>query len=399
MKILQINTTLNWGSTGRIAEEIGLLLQDKGFESYIAYGRYNNPSRSKTYQIGNKFDVYFHGLLTRIFDNHGLGSKNATLKLVNYIKEIQPDIIHLHNIHGYYVNYQILFNLLSKLDIPIVWTLHDCWSFTGHCSHFSYENCERWKTICYNCPQQRNYPGSFIMDRSKQNYIDKKKAFTSIKNLTIVTVSKWLENEVKSSFLKNFPIKTIYNGINLETFKPTPSLEKNKEFNNKFVILGLASVWTERKGFNDFKKLRSLLSTDYIIILIGLSKKQIKELPEGIIGIQRTNSIQELAEYYSLANVFFNPTWEDNFPTTNLEALACGTPVITYKTGGSIEAIDEKTGFIVDQGDLNTTVQIIEKLKSVDKEKYKISCRQRAIQFYNKNERYEEYIKLYNSIL
>ena len=399
MKILQINTTLNWGSTGRIAEEIGLLIQENKSESYIAYGRYNNPSQSNSYHIGNKFDFYFHALQTRLFDNHGLASKKETEKLIKYIKEIQPDIIHLHNIHGYYINYKILFSFLSKLNKPIVWTLHDCWSFTGHCSHFSYKKCYRWKTQCNNCPEKRNYPASYFIDRSKLNFLDKKEAFTSINKMTIVTVSKWLSDEVKSSFLQKYPVKTIYNGINLDTFKPTENTIKAKEFINKFVILGIASVWTERKGYNDFINLRSLLPSDYIIILIGLSKQQIKKLPKGIIGIQRTNSIQELAEYYSLANVFFNPTWEDNFPTTNLEALACGTPVITYHTGGSIEAIDENTGFIVEQGDLNTTVQKIKFIKSEGKEKYKTPCRQRATQFYNKNERYEEYIELYNSIL
>lgn len=399
MKILQINTTLNWGSTGRIAEEIGSLIQEKGAESFIAFGRYNNPSKSITYHIGNKLDFYYHALQTRIFDNHGLASKNATKELVKYIKNIQPNIIHLHNIHGYYVNYQILFNFLSELDIPIVWTLHDCWSFTGHCSHFSFEKCNRWKSMCYNCPKKGSYPASFILDRSKKNFLDKKNSFTSINKMTIVTVSNWLANEVKSSFFKKYPIKTIHNGINLETFKPTYNPKKYKEFTNKFVILGVASVWTDRKGLNDFITLRPLLPNDYIIILIGLSKQQIKDLPEGIIGIQRTNNIQELTEYYSLANVFFNPTWEDNFPTTNLEALACGTPVITYNTGGSIEAIDKKTGFIVEQGDLNTTIQIIKTLKLEGKEKYEIPCRQRATQFYNKNERYEEYIELYNSIL
>lgn len=399
MKIFQINTTSNWGSTGRIAEEIGLLIKEKGNESYIAFGRYSNPSQSEVYHIGNKQNFYCHALQTRIFDNHGLVSKNATKKLIDYIESIQPDIIHLHNIHGYYLNYKILFNYLSNIEIPIVWTLHDCWSFTGHCAHYSFIKCERWKTGCHHCPQKRRYPASYFLDRSSENYLNKKNIFTSLKKMTIVPVSYWLANEVKESFFNNYPVNVIYNGIDLETFKPKDVSKDNNKLGDKFIILGVASVWEERKGLPDFFKLRSLLSFDYIIILIGLSKKQIDELPKGIIGIQRTNNVHELAEYYSVADVFFNPTWEDNFPTTNLEALACGTPVITYKTGGSVEAIDEQTGFVVEQGDLEATVQILNSLKTEGKEKYQLVCRERAVRLYNKNERYEEYIQLYNSLL
>lgn len=399
MKIFQINTTSNWGSTGRIAEEIGLLIKEKGNESYIAFGRYSNPSQSKIYHIGNKQNFYSHALQTRIFDNHGLASKDATKKLIDYIESIQPDIIHLHNIHGYYLNYKILFNYLSNIEIPIVWTLHDCWSFTGHCAHYSFIKCERWKTGCHHCPQKKRYPASYFLDRSSENYLNKKNIFTSLKKMTIVPVSYWLANEVKESFLNNYPVNVIYNGIDLETFKPKDVSKENNKLGDKFIILGVASVWEERKGLPDFFKLRSLLSFDYIIILIGLSKKQIDELPKGIIGIQRTNNVHELAEYYSVADVFFNPTWEDNFPTTNLEALACGTPVITYKTGGSVEAIDEQTGFVVEQGDLEATVQILNSLKTEGKEKYQLVCRERAVRLYNKNERYEEYIQLYNSLL
>ena len=398
MKIFQINTTLNWGSTGRIAEEIGILLQNQGNDSYIAYGRYNNPSQSMDICIGGKLDFYFHALQTRLFDKHGLSSTNATKKLLKQIESVNPDIIHLHNIHGYYVNYQLLFAYLSKFNVPVVWTLHECWSFTGHCSHFSFINCDRWKTGCHHCPQKRNYPASILFDRSKNNYRDKKNAFASLKNMTIIPVSNWLANEVRQSFLKKYPIKVIHNGIDLEVFKPHKANMK-LDIKGKYVVLGVASGWEERKGLKDFIKLRSLLSSEFSIVLIGLKKKQIESLPEEIIGIPRTNSVKELAEYYSMANVYFNPTWEDNFPTTNLEALACGTPVITYRTGGSIEAVDDKTGFIVEQGDLNMSVEIIQKICKEGKEKYTNACRQRAVRLYNKNDRYEEYIQLYNSLL
>lgn len=397
--VLQINSTLNWGSTGRIAEEIGQMIIANGGESYIAYGRYGNHSQSRVIRIGNKWNVYLHVLQTRLFDRHGLVSKKATHLLIKHIEEIKPDIIHLHNIHGYYLNYPILFDYLAYSKIPIVWTLHDCWPFTGHCSHFSYVKCERWKIACNNCIQKNDYPSSFLFDNSKDNYYKKMASFTSIENMTVVPVSKWLRSLVTESFLKKYPINVIHNGIDINVFHPLDSSQLFYTSNNKFVILGVASIWEKRKGLDDFIQLQKLLSQDYSIILIGLTKAQIKQLPQYIIGIERTNSVQELAAYYSSADVFFNPTWEDNFPTTNLEALACGTPVITYKTGGSPEAIDENTGFVIEQGNLNEAIRAMEQIKSVGKGAYTQACRERAVKYFNKKDRYADYLQLYNEIL
>lgn len=398
MKVLQINSTLNWGSTGRIAEDIGEQLKKDGNISYIAYGRYFNISHSNTFSLATKWGFLKHVFVSRLFDMHGLCSQKATYKLINYIDDIHPDIIHLHNIHGYYLNYRILFAYLSKKDIPIVWTLHDCWAFTGHCAHYMYSGCIRWKTQCFNCPLKTSYPASYWIDYSKQNYLIKKKSFTSIPNMVIVPVSNWLANDVSYSFLNKYETHVIYNGIDTNVFHPLLS-SKKLNFRNKFVIMGVASVWTKRKGLDDFIKLHTLLSDEYIILLIGLSKKQCQLLPKGIVGIERTNNIQELAEYYSIAEVFFNPTWEDNFPTTNLEALACGTPVITYRTGGSPEAINSDTGFVVDKGDLDGVVAAIKKIRLKGKGYYSCACRERAIQKFNKFDRYQEYIDLYKKIL
>ena len=265
--------------------------------------------------------VKLQALKSRILGNYGFNSKKATRKIINKLERIKPDIVHLHNIHGYYINYPILFDFLSKYNVPVIWTLHDCWSFTGHCSHYVFENCHKWQTICNNCPQLKQYPISLGMDRSTSNHKDKQKCFTSLQKLFIVPVSNWLAQEVNNSFLKNYHKTVIHNGINLNNFNPKNITKSQKGIFSRFVILGVASIWTERKGLNDFIKLRNLLSNDYIIILVGLSSKQIKQLPTGIIGIQRTNSVEELAEYYSIADVFLNPTWEDTFPTTNLEAL------------------------------------------------------------------------------
>ena len=397
--LLQINVTANWGSTGRIAEDIGQLVMSHRWDSHIAYGRYVNESKSQLFHIGRKVDTYGHLLQTRLFDRHGLASRQTTRLLVAYIEKQKPDIIHLHNIHGYYLNYPILFDYLSRIDIPIIWTLHDCWSFTGHCSYYDFAGCQRWQTRCYDCPQKRNYPTSLFLDRSAQNYAEKKYWFTSVKNMTLVPVSEWLAEEVKKSFLGQYPMHVIHNGIDTNVFKPCPADKQSYGLDSKFVVLGVASVWSQRKGLADLVKLRETLSDDYVIVLIGLNKKQIASLPEGVIGISRTNNIWELARYYSMADVFVNPTWEDNFPTTNLEALACGTPVITYRTGGSVEAIDERTGYVVDRGDVCGVADIIQNLKVNSKQTYTSDCRKRAVIYFNKTERYEEYLALYNSIL
>lgn len=400
MKILQINSTLNWGSTGRIAEEIGNTIKANLGDSYIAYGRYHNKSSSKEIHIGSKWNIVTHVLQARFLDRHGLGSKNATKKFLNKVDGINPDIIHLHNIHGYYLNYELLFEYLSKANIPIIWTLHDCWAFTGHCAYYSFYGCEKWKTFCYECALKKTYPSSLLMDSSTKNFLDKKRLFTLPKKMILVPVSVWLAKEVAKSFLgKKYEIQVIHNGIDINVFSPTEVKTNTLNLDGKKIILGVANIWDERKGLKDFVKLRELLSDDYIIMLIGLSKKQCASLPKGIIGIERTNNIQELAGYYSIAEVFVNPTWEDNFPTTNLEALACGTPVITYRTGGSPEAVSCETGFVVKQGDFNAVISAINEIRMKGKPYYFQACRERAIQNFNKFDRYQEYIDLYKKVL
>lgn len=400
MKILQINSTLNWGSTGRIAEEIGNTIKANAGESYIAYGRYHNMSSSNTISIGNKWNLFAHLMQTRLFDRHGLASKRATRNFLKEIDSISPDIIHLHNIHGYYINYQILFDHFRQLNVPIVWTLHDCWTFTGHCAYFSYYGCEKWKSLCYKCALKKAYPSSWFLDSSTKNFLKKKRYFTLPQNIILVPVSNWLANEIMKSFWgEKYEIHVIHNGIDINAFSPIEDKKNLSNFGGKKIILGVASIWDERKGLKDFVKLRQLISNDYIILLIGVSKKQCMSLPKGIIGIERTNNIQELAGYYSMADVFFNPTWEDNFPTTNLEALSCGTPIITYRTGGSPEAVSSETGFVVEQGDLEGVVAAIKEISFKGKSFYSQACRNRAIQNFNKIDRYQEYIELYKKIL
>ena len=400
--LFQISIEVNSGSVGRIAEQIGHVAIQQGWESYITYARNYLPSQSKTMRIGNKFDVYWHGINTRLFDNHCLCSTNATKKLIKQIKQIKPDIILLHHIHGYFLNMKILFNYLSSIETPIVWVFHDCWSFTGHCAYFDYVCCDKWISKCYKCPQKREYPGSFFLDRSFRNYSLKKQLFNQVKNMTIIPVSQWLCSIVQKSFLNKYPIRVIQNGIDINLFSPQNNTEQIKikyRVANKLLLLGVANIWEQRKGLQDFVKLSQHLDSNCQIILIGLKKRQIKNLPQNVIGIERTENVQELANLYSAADLFVNPTWEDTFPTTNLEALACGTPVATYRTGGSVESVSEDTGFVVDKGDIEALSDVINILKQKGKTFYSENCRNRAISLYNKNDRFIEYINLFDKIL
>jgi len=401
-KLLQINVCVNQGSTGRIAEQIGEAAISCGWDSYIAYGRGAGKSNSKTIKICSKIGICIHALLTRLTDRHGLFSTRATRKLVKQIEEIKPDIIHLHNIHGYYLNYKVLFEYLNKSNIPVVWTLHDCWTMTGHCTHFEYAKCNKWRTECYNCPEKRSYPTSWLMDRSKKNYINKKQNFSAIKSLTIVPVSNWLGSIVQNSFLKDKRVNVIQNGIDIRTFQPIASNSLIEQYNLavKRIILGVASPWSSKKGLRDFVKLYDGLdSTRYQIVLIGLNKEQTQQLPNGILGLERTNSVEELAKWYSAANVFVNLTYEDTYPTTNLEAISCGTPVVTYRTGGSPESVTSQTGRVVEQGNIEAVAKAIEELCTEDRDAMRTRCREYAVAHFDKRECFERYIKLYEQIL
>lgn len=402
MKILlQINTVVNSGSTGRIAEEIGQEAIASGWKSYIAFGRNVRHSESNLIRIGGNWDVIIHGIQTRLFDNHGFASKHATLKLIKQIKEIKPDLIQLHNLHGYYINIEILFNYLSTSNIPIVWTFHDCWPITGHCVYFEEIGCTKWKQLCHQCPQLRTYPAGLFIDNSKNNFIIKKRLFNSISNLTIVTVSNWLKLITYQSFLKQQNIKMIYNGIDLKTFSPrsTEIIKKKLNIKDKFFILGVANIWSKRKGLDDFIKLSKSLSDEFQIILVGLKKSQIKNLPKNIIGFIRTENVEELAELYSLADVYINTSVEETFGLTTAEALACGTPAIVYNSTACPEVIDKETGFLVEKQNIKGILEAIHIIKKDGKSKYSQACRNRAVEYFNKNERYEQYFELYNSLL
>lgn len=398
MNIVYINTVINTGSTGRITSDLSHMAKGNGFTPYIAYGRGAVPSNSNEYRIGNRLDFFHHVGLHFMTGRNGFFSRSVTERFLHWLDNIKPDLIHLHNIHGFYVHVSMLFEYIRQHNIPVVWTFHDCWPFTGHCAHFDYAQCRRWQSGCHDCSIYRSaYPYSIFRDNSKENYALKKEAFSNVKNLTIVSPSNWLSDMVKSSFLSTYPVKVIPNGINLQTFRPLYTENKTAHAKN---ILGVANVWTERKGLSAFLKLADMLDDTYHITLVGLNRKQqsyiSRQYPHKITVIQRTQNLNELVELYNNAFVFVNPTLEDNFPTTNLEALACGTPVITYQTGGSPESLDSSCGIVIEKDDISALCRAIISLP--ESSITRAACRQRALD-YDKNKCFMEYISLYHNIL
>ncbi len=403
MKVLQINSAVNAGSVGRIAEDLGNMILSKGDESYIGISsRIERPSNSKLIVIGNKLDVALHVVKSKLLDAHAFGSKKATENFIDEVKKIDPDVVHLSNLHGYYLNIEVLFNYLSSAKKPVVWTFHDCWPFTGHCAFFDRYNCYRWKTECHDCPGIKGYPASLGFDNSRKNYKRKKELFNSVEKMVVVGVCNWMGNFLKESFLKNYPVEVIYNGIDTNIFRPDLNVESVKHklgIINEKIILGSANVWAARKGLPDFIEISKSLPNNIKIILIGLTKEQQKDLPSNVIGINRTDNIEELAQLYNFADVFVNPTYADNFPTTNIEALAAGTPVITYNTGGSPEAIDNMTGIVVEKGNKSELLKAIVKILGEGKNAYTTQSRQRALDNFDKKNNNEAYYKIYSNLL
>lgn len=386
-KIVQINVS-NYGSTGNIMKMIHKKGVEAGVEMYSFYGRGKKSNIKGIEKFGNPIDIVIHVLISRLLDMDGKGSYFVTKKLIRKIKKINPDVIHLHNIHGYYINIRLLFNYLSKNNIKVIWTLHDCWAFTGHCAYFDNINCNLWKYECHNCLQKKEYPKSIFIDRSRKNFNERKEIFNSLKqnNLIIVTPSIWLKKLVKQSFLSQYNVEVINNDIDTHIFRPTRSDFRFKnQLQNKKVILGVANVWDERKGLSIFKQLAKELDEKYQIVLVGLNDKQINELPNNIIGINKTKNQKELAGIYTTADVFFNPTSEDNYPTVNLEAQACGTPVITYNSGGSKETLFHPLSIGIDKKEQNLNLiieQISNKKNKIENQFLKFNNFDKYIDYY-----------------
>ena len=394
MKVLQINSVCGIRSTGRICTDLADVLFAIGQESLILYGRESAPSRFSSFskKITTDSEVKLHGVCARLFDKAGFVSKRATERFIKEIERYNPDIIHLHNLHGYYLNVETLFEYLKTQDRPVVWTLHDCWAFTGHCSHFSYVGCDGWKKGCGNCPQIKEYPKSFS-DNSAANFERKRKCFNGVKNMTLITPSNWLAYVVRQSFLGDYPVVVIPNGIDLDSFKPTDlQIREKYGIGDGKIILGVASAWSERKGLYDFVRLSELVSDDYKIVLVGL--KDVRGIPGKIITIPHIDGKEELAALYSSAYVFYNPSREETMGLTTVEAMACGAPVAVYDVTAVAETVDKNCGIVIDNCSVEEFVSNLDKFAELDR----TQCISRA-QNYEKNKMFNKYIEIYEELI
>lgn len=401
--LLQINAVSNYGSTGKIMENIAGVAEKYGWTNYIACGsRYSQPSKYPTFIISSTRENYIAALHTLLTDRHGFALERQTKAFVKWIDTIRPDVIHLHNIHSYYLNIQVLFGYLSKKNIPVIWTLHDCWAFTGHCSHFIKINCDKWRTTCHDCALKRDFPKSLFFDKSYQNYQDKKKIFCSPCRMIITPVSKWLADMTALSFLNKYPINVVYNGIDTNVFKPVESDSLKKKYNlqKKHILLGVSNDWGIAKGLRDYFALSQIIAHDYQIVLVGMNEKQIAEYGDrGILCIPRTKSVEELVKWYSAADVVLHLSYAETFGLPVVEGFSCGTPAIVYDDTSLSELITPDTGFKITPGDLNEVRIKVEQITQQGKEHYSTNCRQRAIEKYNMRDRYMDYLKIYEKIM
>lgn len=390
MKIVQLNERCGSGSTGKICVAVSKKLSERGIENYILYS-----SGQSDYPLGLKYmtpwESKFQALKSRFFGNFGFNSQAATRRLLRILDEIQPDIIHLHNLHGHNCHLGMLFRYIKQKRIKVFWTFHDCWAFTGYCPHYDMAGCDKWKTGCGACPLRRHY--SWFFDRSRNNFENKKRLFTDA-DLTIITPSQWLANQVKQSFLHKCEVKVIHNGIDLALFSPRQSDFREKyKCQDKYIVLGVSYIWCRQKGLDVFLELSRKLDEQFQIVLVGTDDEVDKQLPDSIISIHRTNAIHEMAEIYSVADVFLNPTRQEVLGLTNIEALACGTPVITFDTGGSPECIDGTCGVAVPKNDLDTVIREI--VEICVNGKFKTNGRYDYANRFDADHIYEEYINLY----
>ena len=399
MKIVEINGT-NYSSTGNIALNIAKKAREEGFEVYTCC---KNSLKSSQFRydnqivIGSRYERLISEQLAQLSGLSGSFNWIGTKEFIKKLKEIRPDLVHLHIMHDSYVNLKMLFSYLSVNKIPVVWTFHDCWAFTGKCPYFDMDRCDKWKNGCYKCPQVNKYPESYFMDMTKYLWNKKNRMFNSIDNLTIVTPSKWLSNYARESFLNGHDIRVINNGINLDVFKPVKSdFRKKYGIEDKYLLLGVGYNWSPRKGLDSFIELSKRLDDRFRIVLVGTNDKIDEILPDNIISIHRTYNQAELVEIYSSCDLFVNPTMEENFPTVNIESIACGLPVITYNTGGSPEIIDETCGRVVEKGNID---KLYDGIMDIYNNPFdKSACLKRS-QLYNMNDKFAEYVELYKEIL
>ncbi len=399
-KLLMIGAASNCGATGHILEQLGLMARGRGWDVYTIHGtRHSNPSALTTLGQASKVNELTHAVYSLVRDGHGLGLKHFTRNIIEKIRDLKPDVIHLHNLHGYYINYRLLFEYLSTIDTPVVWTMHDFWAVTGHCVHFDFIGCDKWQHMCGDCPQCKSYPRSLV-DKSQRNYLLKKRLFTSLDNLTVVPVSNWMAGVLHKSFLAKYPIEKIYNGIDTAIFKPTASdLRSRLNIGDKTVLVGVAYSWLDYKGYADYFKLREVLDDSYVIVMVGVSPKIKKNLPAGIIGIERLHDMNTMAQIYSMADATLNLSYQETFGMTTVEAMACGTPVIVYDRTASPELVTSDTGIVVVAGDINGVALAVQTIKTTGKQRYSEACIERVTALFDKDKCYAQYMDLYDKLL
>lgn len=400
--VVMVNTVCG-GSHGRIMRDLQLAATNQGYDVKIAYGRGMFPDHKDTIRIGNKADVLAHVALTRTLDRHALASKYATKQFIKTLKALAPDLLHLHNIHGYYLHARDLFDYINATGIPTVWTHHDCWAFTGHCSHFTRVNCQRWQQGCYECPQKREYPASFGLDASRSNWRWKREAFSRPSSLQIVTPSIWLSSMLSDSFLRDIPRLTVQNGVDLSLFRPTD--ERDREATRKalgvrpdqVLLTAVAAPFDARKGYADALQVGQYLGDQARVLLVGLEDSQLASLPPHVIGIKRTDGPESLVSIYNATDCLLNPTYEDTYPTVNMEAMACGTPVAGYAVGGATEQLESPCGIPVPVGNVEALATA-----ALHQGKQKMAltalCRNYAINHFDRSRAIETYMALYNKM-
>lgn len=398
MKVLQVNCSAG-GSTGNIAREIHAELINQGHESYFAYGR-GSSNEVGLFKITSELDYRFHTYFSRLTGLHGYYSSLATKRLIKQMDDMQPDIIHLHNLHGGYVNIKMLLRYLKRKNKHVVITLHDCWLFTGGCAHYTMENCYKWQHKCGGCTQLKTYPKSILFDTSKKCLRDKQKWLTGFGNLRIVTVSKWLAQQASMSFLKEYPISTIYSGVNLQTFHPVVSdvYEKYSIQSDKPIIMGAANVWSSNKRLDLFVRLAECLRDKACVLVVGLSQQQISSLPANMIGITRTENQAELVKLYTAASLFINFSAEETLGMVTIEAMACGTPAMVTNTTACPETVYADTGYVVDPEDFEAVLAVVQSHLTPDPIT-RDACVNRVSTHFSATEMAKEYIQLYQRLI
>ena len=396
-----INTVSGYGSTGSICEDIAQELEHQGHECYIAYGQLTTHYQ-KSFKIGTVLENHLHNLGSRVLGKQGYFTKDGTKSLVKFIEKIDPDVIHLHNLHGNYLNLRILFEYLIKIQKPVIWTLHDCWAFTGKCTHYTDVKCTKWEVECFKCPQVKKYPPSLLFDKSKEMFIDKKNWFTSIKNMTIIPVSNWLAGEVRRSFLKKYPIKPIYNWVDHEIFKPNKISAVENTYNlenGRFTVLMVSAHWNKSEvRWKDLLKLASILPEKFQIIVVG--KVQCPKLfPPNVIHIPYLKEKTELAKIYSFADVYVHLSTEDTFGKVIAEALSCGTPAVVYNSTACSEIVGKGCGYAVEKRNINEILGKIYEIKKNKKKYYSDTCREHAVQNFDSNINIKRTIDVYRGSL